>query len=1254
MKRLLIAGIALAIVAAGVAAIAVLLYSEAALNWVFARIEGHVPGQLTVRRLEGRLAGPLAFTDLHYEDGAVTIRAERIVLRWRPAQLLEGRLAIEALELAAVDVTIKPAPERAAGSAFRFALPLPVEIGQFSAGPLTLHRAGHAPVTADTLSFRAAARGESVNVSEFKLASSLLSLAAGGKMSLNATGPLDLEVRWRAQAREQAIVGSGTINGSLQRLVSDMKIVEPIELTLTSELDTTEEAPRWRLHGAAAPFDLTALMPQAPPARISGTVLQASGSGSQLAAEGAFSWNDAHYGRWAVALSTERDGDLWQLPHFQLKSLDRGTDITGQARAELGADGVQNYSVDARWRGLSWPPVQPARIDSPQGTLTLKGDPSRYTFTLQGTLLPPATPALDLALSGHGDRTGMVIETLSGNWIDGGWSGRGSLSWSPAWRWILALDARHVNPAALMAGFDGNLDANARIEGGYAPAGLSLGIDVDRLEGTMRGHPVRGRTRVVFQGGEIAVDDLQLSSGAATLAADARFGREWRLDWQADAPELADLLSGIDGALRTQGRISGPRNALRTQFELEARNFAYRGSHADAVELRADVDMAPAGRWQVFARADGTGLREQDRGRVLIEGDGSSQEHGLRLSWEQDDYRIEQRLTGSWSGQQWRARLHDGRLDLAALGPFTQQGSSDLALSTDAIELGRTCWGQDLAALCVDAGGRPTAALQANLEWRQLDLARVQALLPPSEIGLTGTSGGTLRFSTAAGLPQELNLNLGIEAGAVSAPLPLDTTQRHRLAYRQAGLVVAANGGNGLRADIRIDLDAGERLDATLRLPRWDIATREFSPAQPLAGDIALDLTDLGAISLFFPELVPGPGRLEARATLAGTLGDPRIDGQLDLGLSTLALTRLGINLRDVVLNARSEQNRWRLQGALRSGEGRLEIDGSGALHDIRRWDARLGLSGEQVEIIRLPAAAIIASPDITLYLLPGELAFEGTLAVPAARLEPATMETGVVVSEDVVIIGGDAPATAAPHFRIHGDLDLILGNDVRVAGRGLDGRLTGRLRIRMNAPDDINGQGEIRFVEGRYRAYGQNLSIEQGRVLYAGGVIDDPALDIVATRQRGEAIKVGVRVTGTASQPVVQLFSDPLMDEGDILSYLVLGRPLNQASASEGQALYQAATSIALVGGEALASRIAGIFDITEVSIEAGETDVDTALVLGKSLSPRLHVRYIQGLVENTTAFQIRYRLSDKWTLETESGTRSGTGADLIYNLER
>src|SRR5690606_27525042 len=122
---------------------------------------------------------------------------------------------------------------------------------------------------------------------------------------------------------------------------------------------------------------------------------------------------------------------------------------------------------------------------------------------------------------------------------------------------------------------------------------------------------------------------------------------------------------------------------------------------------------------------------------------------------------------------------------------------------------------------------------------------------------------------------------------------------------------------------------------------------------------------------------------------------------------------------------------------------------------------------------------------------------------------------------------------------------------------------------------EPTTGSGELRVEEGTYEAYGQELEIRTGRLLFAGGAIARPGIDIEAVRRPAEDILVGARVRGTLSQPELSVFSEPPMPEQEQLSYLVLGRPLEGASASESSAMSQAAMALGLRGGNFVSERL-------------------------------------------------------------------------------
>ena len=107
-------------------------------------------------------------------------------------------------------------------------------------------------------------------------------------------------------------------------------------------------------------------------------------------------------------------------------------------------------------------------------------------------------------------------------------------------------------------------------------------------------------------------------------------------------------------------------------------------------------------------------------------------------------------------------------------------------------------------------------------------------------------------------------------------------------------------------------------------------------------------------------------------------------------------------------------------------------------------------------------------------------------------------------------------------------------------------------------------------------------------------------------------------------------------MMQGDVLGYIILGRPLGSASVSEGTRVANAAASLGLKGGNLLANKIGQRFGLSEVRIDAEGPLEEAALVAGKYLSPRLYVSYGVGLFEPINMSRMRYPLSNRWTLQT------------------
>jgi translocation and assembly module TamB len=217
----------------------------------------------------------------------------------------------------------------------------------------------------------------------------------------------------------------------------------------------------------------------------------------------------------------------------------------------------------------------------------------------------------------------------------------------------------------------------------------------------------------------------------------------------------------------------------------------------------------------------------------------------------------------------------------------------------------------------------------------------------------------------------------------------------------------------------------------------------------------------------------------------------------------------------------------------------------------------------------------------------------------------------------------------------------LVLVRVVAVLGLGLATRVEGALSVRCTgvAGDDaFSVFGEVRTDEGRYRAWGLALNIETGIVRFNGPYLN-PSLNLLAIRPEIE-VRAGVRVTGTLSAPVVQLYSDPSLPESEILSWVVLGRP-TIISGAEGSSMQQAA--LGLLAGQ-LASSLADDIGVDELGVD------ESAVSIGKRISNELYVTYEAGLSGAASVLYVFYDITRRLTVRGQTG--EATAVDLIYTI--
>ncbi|MDH3282098.1 MAG: translocation/assembly module TamB domain-containing protein, partial [Gammaproteobacteria bacterium] len=454
-----------------------------------------------------------------------------------------------------------------------------------------------------------------------------------------------------------------------------------------------------------------------------------------------------------------------------------------------------------------------------------------------------------------------------------------------------------------------------------------------------------------------------------------------------------------------------------------------------------------------------------------------------------------------------------------------------------------------------------------------------------------------------------------------------------------------------LEARIRGEFADGGVVNGRLNVSALGAAAEESG----LDGEVSVRLSNLRLFQAVLPEYGPDQGTLDVNLTLGGSRAQPTVAGSATVADAALTLPDLGITLADVAVSVRGVGgDRLTIAGQAVSGTGRVGVQGDVSLPAGSAWRTELRITGENATVLDRPGVQVLASPDLQLVLRPGNVNVTGTVRVPEAEVRPVGQQgAGVVMSRDVVLVEPDTGEPPTAPMAVRARVEVRLGEKVSFDGFGVSGRLTGVLTVNEQPGKVTTATGELEIRDGNYALYGQNLPIQTGRLVFAGGPIDNPGLDVRAERKVRD-VTAGARVRGTAAAPELVLYSTPELPDAEKLSYLILGRSTAEASAAEGAILFRAATSLLPKGGGRIQETLQNTFGLDELSVQ---TDADngegSSLVLGKYLAPKLYVSYAAGLAEAINVFRIRYELSKKWTIQTESSQRE-SGGDVLYTIER
>jgi translocation and assembly module TamB len=836
-----------------------------------------------------------------------------------------------------------------------------------------------------------------------------------------------------------------------------------------------------------------------------------------------------------------------------------------------------------------------------------------------------------------GDTNGLSALNVTADSAVGRLDAEGSLNWLPSLKTVLRVNGRGLDLSQIttIPQTDIGIDITMEMENQS-----DVLFTIHSIDGSYNDERFRAQGKLAHTAQAWQCDRCQIDIGTNRGTIQGRISNTaLALTATIDAPRLDQLWPGLGGAVQVDGAVRGTLTAPVFTGQASGTALSWSGWQADRFSINSRASTLQ--HLELTAMIEG--LRQNDRqlGSFDIDLKGALAELDSRIRWDLAEFSANATGNLDLTSDYAQGSVQSAQFSHRKTGSWRLMNSFRFSSGQDSVEIAAHVWRNGDAELAVNELRRAGDETSIDAKLQRLPLEILQPGMPENvEIGGYANAGIRLRlkngewYGSADWNQQQTKLRIiRLDEQPVDITIPVA-----RVEIRLLG--TSAEGTAAVEIDPGMSAALGVSLAALTANP--DIEAK-----------LSISGEDWYWIPAVFPEIDKFEGAIATDMFASGPLRDPNLTGELRWRNGQLIIPAFNVPISDIdIVVSGSSSGDATVNGQLRAGGGVLTIDGrfEDLMQMSRSFTVRV--NGENAGLLNWPEYQLTASPDIRVAGNREGVSVNGRVDIPRAEISIRQIPEGSVrPSADVTVIGRtDQAETFIP---VTGQADFILGKGVHVEALGLDTKVEGQLTISVPESQQMRAEGKLILVDGVFEAYGQRLTITEGFMLFTGP-LDNPFVNVRAVRRIetvGETVTAGIDLRGPARNMVASVFSEPPMAESDALSYLVLGRPLEQATTTEGGQLSGAAVALGLRQAARITNQIGQAFGLDQLEV-TGDGSSTTALVAGKQVSSRLYVRYAYGVFSQLGAILLRYKLSRRLTLETSTG--ESQSMDLLYIVEK
>lgn len=888
-------------------------------------------------------------------------------------------------------------------------------------------------------------------------------------------------------------------------------------------------------------------------------------------------------------------------------------------------------------------------------SLVIDGDMDDYAVRLQTHVKGESIPDSKLDVTGVANTDRAVILDFSANTLNGLATGNGAVSWEDGVTWLGEVKATDIDPSVKFEGVTGKLNGLIDAKGDLADGKWTLDLRKAQIDGVLRNVPFKLDTKLVKHfNGAWQLDSLVLNNGGNQVNAKGQLTDKWDLEAEVKLPELQNLLPDLTGGFNATVNLKGDLKNPDAKIRATSTGIKFNEVAISGLALNANINRGAIENSDLTLNVNKVQSGEQSARNMKLKFNGSLSRHTLALFADGPQKTSVDLLAAGGLNEKydWNGLLDKVKLEVPAHA-ITLTKPTTLAWINDTkkFSIEPHCWSIQESNLCLKNQVLAQNKGKAKIE---LDAYRLEQLNPflPAESNLRGNLNADLVFDWGAEIAGGFAATL--DAGVTGGAINVVDTSGVPLSFEYDTLTLKS-AVDAEAIDSKLTIDSNSMGQAKI-----DLKLDTKSEKQNINGNVDLSGFKIGFIKAFLPDYDEISGQISAKGKLSGELLDPLYNGDVVLSSLVVRSKKLPVAIDDGKLTALITGKRTQIDGQLNSGDGTIGVSGSANWrNDTYRADIKI--NAKQLNVVQEPLTSSTVNAKLTVSATPARVRVRGNVDVPAAAINikelprsAATLSEDVIVVEDVYAQTQEEQKKKAAATNLDLKVNVNLGDNVTLAGYGMNASLTGNMSLAQSSPNPMQFGGEVTIVSGIYKQYGQDLKITDGQVLFVGP-IDQTTLNIDAVREVEAGSRIaGLHIDGRIEDPEISLFTEPAdKTQESILSYIVLGRDIGDNSSQEKNLLAAAAIALTVKGGNAITDNLAESLGIQEISIDARGRDDTTELVVSGQVNDRLLLRYGQSVFDDSYTLYLRYDLAKQLYLEAAGGAAGVTKAiDIVYSF--